>query len=388
MPFQPADRLNALPPYLFVEIDRRKRAALAAGVDVIDLGVGDPDRPTHRFLVDRLKTAVENPVYHRYPPDRGLAGFRQQVSAFFAQRYGVTLDPEREVLSLIGTKEGLGHLPLAVVNPGQAVLVPDPGYPVYHSATLFAGGTPHRMPLLEERGWLPDLDAIPLAVVRDAALMFLNYPNNPTGAVARLDFFEQAVDFARRHDLVIAQDAAYNEMGYDFQPPSILQVSGATDVAIELHSLSKTFNMTGWRLGFAVGNPEVLAALGRIKSNIDSGQFSAIQEVGIEAYQNMDRPELRQMRDTYRARADVLISGLRELGFRVRRLEATFYVWAGVPAGCDGMQVASRLLDEAAVVCIPGLGFGQAGRNFVRFALTVDADRIRRALDRMRAMKW
>jgi LL-diaminopimelate aminotransferase len=389
MPFSLPQRLASLPPYLFIDIDRKRRAALAAGRDVINFGVGDPDQPTPGFIIDRLEQAARNPVHHRYPPDGGLPRFRQQAAEFFGRRYGVRLDPQREILGLVGSKEGLGHLPLAVVDPGRTVLIPDPAYPVYRAATLFAGGTPHAMRLSESNGWLPDLDTIPPEVARSATLMFLNYPNNPTGAVASRGFFERAVEFARRNNLILAHDAAYNEVYFaEERPPSVLEIEGAREAAVEFHSLSKTFNMTGWRLGFAAGNPDVLAALAKIKANVDSGAFGAIQEAGIAAYDGIDRPEVAATRELYQQRAETLCAGLRPLGFRVTPPKATFYVWAGVPAGHDGLQVANKLLDEAFVVCIPGIGFGQAGAGYVRFALTVDIDRITTAIERMRKLHW
>ncbi|TWT39947.1 LL-diaminopimelate aminotransferase [Phycisphaerae bacterium RAS1] len=383
------DRLKALPPYLFVEIDRKKRAALAAGKDVINFGVGDPDQPTHDFIIERLGQAMRHAPNHRYPADKGPLEFRENIVAFFRRRYGVELDVEREIHPLIGTKEGLGHLPLAVVNPGRKVLVPDPGYPVYRAATLFAGGVPKAIGLSQAGGWLPDFSAISRETVDGAVLMFVNYPNNPTGAVATRDFYEQAVAFARRHNLIVASDAAYNEMGFGaFRPPSILEIAGAKEVAIEFHSLSKTFNMTGWRLGFAVGNADVVAALAKVKANVDSGQFGAIQEAGATAIAGIERPEIEQARRMYHERARVLCGGLKELGFDVSVPKATFYVWAGVPKGYDSMGVAGKLLDESAVVCIPGTGFGEGGQGYVRFALTVDVARTQTAIERMRALKW
>lgn len=275
-----ADRLGELPPYLFVEIDRRKREAIAAGRDVIDFGVGDPDLPTHEFIIDRMTAALRRPGNHRYALGVGSVEFRKTVAEYFHARFGVSLDPQTEIVSLIGSKEGLGHLPTAVVNPGDVVLIPDPGYPVYIGGTIFAGGKCHMMPLTEERDWLPDLDAIPAEVCRRARLMFLNYPNNPTSACASPVFFERAVAFAKKHDILLAQDAAYCDLFLDAEhrPHSILEISGAKETAIEFHSLSKTFNMTGWRVGFAVGNRDALAALAKVKNNMDSGVFGAVQE--------------------------------------------------------------------------------------------------------------
>jgi len=389
MKFEPTERIKALPPYLFVEIDRKKQAQRDAGHDVIDFGIGDPERPTPRFVVDRLKQAAEDPANHRYPLGHGCPGFRRQVAEFFEQRYGVTLDPNREILTLIGSKEGIGHLPLAVVNPGQGVLIPDPGYPPYRAGVVFAGGVPHDLPLTEENDWLPDLEAIPPDVARNAALMYLNYPNNPTGACATREFFERAVAFAKKHEMLFAHDAPYNEMYFgDEKPPSILEIPGAREIAIEFHSTSKTFNMTGWRLAFAVGHPDVLAALARIKANLDSGQFAAVQEAGIAAYAGFDRSEFHESRAIYHERARLLAAGLRKVGFRVAEPRATFYVWAGTPAGYDSKTVASRLLDEAAVVGVPGYGFGKMGEGYIRFATTVDLDRTRTALARIEKLKW
>lgn len=390
MPFQRAQRLERLPPYLFIEIDRKKRAARAAGRDVIDFGVGDPDRPTPGFIVDRMAEAIRDPANHRYPHDAGVPEFKQTVAAWFARRFGVTLDPAHEVLTVIGTKEGLGHLPLAVVDPGDVALVPQPGYPVYQSSTLFAGGEPWIMPLTEKRGFLPDLDAIPRDVLDRSALMFVNYPNNPTGAVAGPDFYEQCVGLARRHDFIVCSDAAYTEVYFDDRdrPRSMLEVPGAKDVCVEMHSLSKTFNMTGWRLGFAAGNPDVLAALAKIKANVDSGQFNAIQHAGVAAIAGMDRPEVAAIRDLYRRRRDALVPALQRVGFAVQPPRASFYVWARCPSGYDSMRCAGKLLDEADIVAIPGIGFGLGGDDYVRFALTVEVERIALAAERLARLRW
>lgn len=382
-------RLQALPPYLFAEIDRKRRAARAGGRDVIDFGVGDPDQPTHAFIVDQMAEAIRKPENHVYPLGGGGAEFRRQMAAFFQRRYGVELDPTREILALIGTKEGIGHLPLALVDPGQTVLVPSPGYPVYRASTIFAGGEPYLMELTEANGWLPNFDEIPGEVARNAALMFLNYPNNPTGAVATREFFERAIAFAMRRDLLIAQDAAYTELYLgDERPPSILEIPGGRDVAIEFHSASKTFNMTGWRVGFAAGNAEMIAALAAVKANLDSGVFAAVQEAACAAYDRFDGPEVAQMRTLYRERAAVLCEGLNQLGFQARPPTATFYVWTRVPPGTDSMTACNRMLDEADVVAVPGIGFGPTGEGYLRFALNVSTERIRVALDRLRTIQW
>jgi LL-diaminopimelate aminotransferase len=383
-----ADRLDQLPPYLFVEIDRKKREAIAAGRDVIDFGVGDPDLPTHQFIVDVMAESIRKPANHRYAAGAGSAEYRGAIAAFFARRFGVTLDPATEVLALLGSKEGLCHLPTGVLNPGQTALIPDPCYPVYIAGTLFAGGQCHIMALQEESGWLPDLDAIPASALDNARLLYLNYPNNPTAACAPLSFFEKAVAFAHKHGLLIVQDAAYSEMGYDTPPPSILQIPGAKDVAIELHSFSKTFNMTGWRAAFAVGNAKAVAALAKVKNNVDSGIFGAVQEAAIAALAGIDRPEIAEQKQIYRRRRDILVSGLREAGWSVASPQATFYVWVRCPQGLDSMTVASRILAEGNVVVIPGVGFGQRGEGYIRFALTVPESRTREAAQRVAKMAW
>jgi LL-diaminopimelate aminotransferase len=390
MSFQRADRLDQLPPYLFIEIDRGKQAAIAAGRDIIDFGVGDPDRPTPKFIIDRMAEAIYDARHHRYPFDTGVPQFRDAAAAFIERRFGVKLDPRQEVLALIGSKEGLGHVPLAVVNPGRAALVPTPGYPVYRAATIFAGGTAIDMPLLLENGFLPDLDAIDPGALDNAAIMFLNYPNNPTGAVAPIEFYERCVRLARRHDFVICSDAPYTELFFDDgdRPHSIFEVAGAREVAIELHSLSKTFNMTGWRVAFAIGRPDVLAALAKVKGNMDSGVFGAIQIAAITALDGFDRPEVAEIRRVYRERRDALIPGLNRLGFATDMPRATFYVWSRCPGASDSMTCARRLLDEADIVAIPGVGFGAGGDGFVRFALTVELNRIETALRRMSELSW
>jgi len=389
MKIEPSDRVKALPPYIFIELARRKRELIVAGKDVIELGIGDPDRPTHRFIVDRLIQAVEKPGAHRYTLQQGCPQYREQAAAFFEQRYGVTLEPHVEIMTLIGSKEGIGHLALAVVNAGQGVLVPNPGYPPYRAVTLFAGAVPHDLPLLAERGWQPDLDAVPADVAANTRLMYLNYPNNPTGACASLEFLARALAFAKKHDIILVHDAAYNEMYFgDEAPPSILQLPGAKDNAVEFHSTSKTFNMTGWRIAFVAGNRDVLAALGKIKANYDSSAFAPIQEAAQAAYEGYDRPELHEARAMYAERAAVMTTGLREAGFEVTEPKATFYVWAGVPSGYDSMSAVNKMLDEAHVVGVPGTAFGTQGAGYVRFAVTVDLNRTREATERIRNLNW
>ncbi|HEX5528627.1 MAG TPA: LL-diaminopimelate aminotransferase, partial [Methylomirabilota bacterium] len=342
-----ASRLAKLPPYLFAEIDKNKREARARGVDLIDMGIGDPDLPTPPHIIEALKRSAETPANHRYPDYEGLLSFRTAVANWYRGRFGVTLDPQTEVLTLIGSKEGTAHMPLAFVNPGDVVLVPDPGYPVYAAGTWFADGDVHFMPLRRANGFLPDLDAIPADVAKRAKLMYLNYPNNPTAAVATPEFFSRVVDFARRHRIIVCHDAMYSELRFDgYEPPSFLQAPGAREVGVEFHSCSKTYSMTGWRLGFVVGNREVVAGLGRVKTNVDSGAFQAVQEAGIAALTG-PQDYVARARAIYQERRDVVVDGLRKLGLPVVPPRATFFVWAPVPEGSDSRKWASRLLQEA-----------------------------------------
>lgn len=379
-----ARRIKDLPPYLFARIDAMKREALSKGVDLIDLSIGDPDIPTPAHIVEAMKKAVQIPQHHRYPSYEGMPRFRQAVADWYRRRFEVVLDPETEVLSLIGSKEGIGHLPLAFVDPGDYVLVPSPGYPVYPIGTLFAGGKSLFMPLREENDYLPDLDSISEADLKKTKLMFLNYPNNPTSAAAKEGFFEKVVGMARKHDIVVCHDAAYSEIYYDGKKPkSFLQTDGAKDVGLEMHSLSKTCNMTGWRIGFAVGNKEAISGLGKIKSNLDSGVFQAVQEAAIAALET-DDSTLSSLRATWQARRDFLYEGLKGAGLSLRRPEATFYMWTKVPKGIDSSGFVSLLLERAGVLATPGSGFGEAGEGYVRFALTVPEERIKEAVHRIK----
>jgi LL-diaminopimelate aminotransferase len=379
-----AQRIAKLPPYLFAEIDRAKKAAQARGVDIIDLGVGDPDTPTFPNIVQKLQQTAAHGAYHRYPSYQGLMGFRESVAGWYRRRFGVELDPETEVVSLIGSKEGIAHISLAFVDPGDLTLVPDPGYPVYSVGTLFAEGTPHAVPLTRENGFLPDLEAIPEDVARRAKLLFINYPNNPTAAVADRSFFERVVEFARRHNVIVCHDAAYTEIYYDDnRPMSFLEVDGAGEVGIEFHSLSKTYNMTGWRIGFAVGNPAVIGGLGKIKTNVDSGLFEAIQVAGIEALEG-DQAAQAALRGMYQKRRDALVGGLRAAGLEVVPPNATFYVWIAVPKPQTSAGFAKQLLEKAGIVATPGNGFGDAGEGYVRMTLCLPEDRLREAAERIR----
>ncbi len=381
--FPLSTRIKALPPYLFAELDRKKEEVRARGVDIIDLGVGDPDRPTPKHIVARMKRETAVPANHQYPSYEGLLSFRSAAANWYRRRFGVSLDPSSEVVTLIGSKEGIAHFPLAFVNPGDGVLVPDPGYPVYHIATMFAGGRSHFMPLLRENGFLPDLDRVPRPVLAKAKILFLNYPNNPTSAVADRKFYRKVLGFAEEHDLIVAHDVAYTEIYFDAKKPmSILEFPGAKKRCIEFHSLSKTYNMTGWRIGFAVGNPELVAGIGKVKTNVDSGVFQAVQGAGIEALTSGD--EITDaIRRTYRERRDILVPGLRALGLDPVEPRATFYVWIPVPKGYTSASFCSHLLEEAGIVTTPGNGFGKSGEGYIRIALTKEKGRIREALSRM-----
>jgi len=384
MKFEFAQRVKNLPPYLFAAIDKMKQEALAKGVDLIDLSIGDPDLPTPGHIVDAMKKAVEKSVHHRYPSYEGMLSYREAVADWYRARFNVSLDPRTEVLSLIGSKEGIGHIPLAFVNPGDVVLVPSPGYPVYPVATLFAGGESYIMPLLDANNFLPDFSAIPEDVLKKARLMFINYPNNPTSAVTGRGFYEDVIRIARKYDIIVCHDAAYSEIYYDGKRPmSFMEVDGAGEVGIEFHSLSKTYNMTGWRIGFAVGHRDVIAGLGKIKTNLDSGVFQAIQEAAIVALGTGD-DILSGIRNTYQARRDALYTGLKSLGLHVIKPEATFYLWTKVPSSFDSSSFVSHILEKAGVLATPGNGFGSPGEGYVRFALTVPVERIKEAVERIR----
>jgi LL-diaminopimelate aminotransferase len=378
---KPADRLAALPPYLFAEIDRKKQRRKAKGLPVIDLGVGDPDLPTPAPILARLAEAALDARNHRYPPGAGLPEFREAVAGWYKRRYNVALDSETEVTNLIGSKEGIGHLPLALVNPGEEVWIPDPGYPVYLSGTIFAGGSPRFMPLRHDLGFLPDLDAIEGMGFDRARLVFVNYPNNPTGAVASRSFYERLIELARRHKVIVVADAAYAELA-DTPAPSILEVDGAKDVAVEIGSFSKTFNMTGWRVGWAVGNAALIRALVALKTNLDSGCAGAIQCAAIRGFDLIDE-HLPALKRVYAERREVALEGLGELGIEVFPSGGTFYVWAKVPGDLRSVEWSARVLDSTGVVTTPGVGFGPRGEGYFRLALCSEVAAVRDAMVRL-----
>ncbi|MCB8933087.1 MAG: LL-diaminopimelate aminotransferase [Fimbriimonadaceae bacterium] len=371
----PAKRLDLIPPYLFAEIARLKREAIAQGADVIDLGIGDPDIPTPTGVVEALKRAVDNPATHRYDETaRGWTPFLEAAATWYEREFGVRIDPREEVVQLIGSKEGLAHLAWAYVDPGDLAITPDPGYTVYKVNTQMAGGDVYETPLLEANGFLPDLNAIPTEVARRAKLFYVCYPHNPTGAVATRGFYEDLVRFCREHDVLLVNDMAYATVTYDgFRNPSVLQIDGAKEVAVEFHSLSKMFNMTGWRLGFALGNSDAVTTLQRLKSNLDSKQFPAIAEAGAHALLDVDNGETLR---TYERRRDFLCDGLNALGWHVVKPKATFYVWARLPRpDMTSTEFCAELLKRAHVLAIPGNGYGPHGEGYVRMSLTLAGDR-------------
>lgn len=379
-----SSRLKKLPPYLFVEIDKAKSQARQKGRDIIDLGVGDPDQPTPRFIIDALHRATLNPETHRYALDRGLPQLRIEIARWYKSRFNVDLDPDREILPLIGSKEGISHIPLAFINEGDIGLVPDPCYPPYNSSIIFAGGQPCKLPLLEKNSFLPNLHHIKPHILNKAKMLFLNYPNNPTAAVCDRSFFKDVVKFAERHNIIVCHDAAYSELSFDgLKVPSFLETDGAKGVGVEFHSFSKIFNMTGWRLGFVSGNPKIIEALTKVKSNIDSGVFNAIQASGVEAIKRVDRVS-KSMKGLYQRRRNVFVDGLNKIGWKVTKPRATFYVWARVLGRYTSASLAKELLDKADVVVTPGNGFGSSGEGYVRMALTVGERRLREAVDRIR----
>ena len=382
-----AQRLGRIPPYLFAEIDRKVREKRNAGVDVISLGIGDPDLPTPQRIVSVLQEAAADPANHRYPSYFGLAELREAIAGWYRERFDVSLDAGTEILPTLGSKDGISHVPLAHVDPGEVVLVPDPGYTVYATGAIMAGADPYIMPLTIENGWLPDLDSIPDEVADRARLMWLNYPNNPTAAVAGRDFLEKAVEFCRRHDIVLCHDAPYSEICFDgYRPLSLFEIPGAKDIGLEFHSLSKTFNMTGWRIGWVCGRADLVGLIGQLKTNIDSGIFQAVQWAAIEAL-NGGEEETRAACDIYARRHRLVADALNSLGWSIKPPRATFYVWAPVPAGYDSIGFASHVLDQVGVNITPGVGFGAHGEGYFRLSVTAPDARLEEAMARLRKLE-
>ena len=383
-----AQRIETVPPYLFTEIDKKKEEAIKRGVDIINLGIGDPDQPTPNNIIEKLIESVKDPKTHDCPPYEGTDEFRQAIVSWYKKRFGVDLDPDKEVMALMGSKEGIAHIFLAFIDPGDFSLIPDPGYPVYKTGTLSANGFPYIMPLLEENNFLPDLEEIDEEIAQRAKLMFINYPNNPTAAVANKDFFEKVVKFAKKYDILVCHDFAYSEMTFDgYKSNSFLEVEGAKDVGIEFHSLSKTYNMTGWRLGFAVGNKEAISVLSIIKTNIDSGVFKAIQEAGIEALTG-PQDNIEKMNQIYTQRRDIVINGLNKLGWNIKPTKATFYIWIPTLNKMSSIEFANLLLEKTGIIVTPGIGYGDYGEGYVRIVLTVEEKRLEEAIERLKNLKF
>jgi len=379
-------RLDKLSPYLFVEINRKIAEKRARGEDIISFAIGDPDIPTPQHIIDQLCQAANNPANHRYPETAGLPELCQAIARWYQKRFGVTLDPNKEVLPLLGSKEGIGHISFCFIDPGDVALVPDPGYPVYSMSTLLAGGEPYFMPLTEKNDFLPDLESIPKKITEKTKLLWLNYPNNPTGAVADIAFFQKAAIFARKHNLAICHDAPYTEVAFDgYQSPSLLQIPEAREIGIEFHSLSKTYNMTGWRIGMAVGNAPMIDALFRFKSNLDSGIPQAIQRAAIEALTG-SQDSIAEHNTVYQRRRDKLVKTLNDIGLRARSPKASFYIWARIPDGYTSVEFTAELLDKANVAVTPGVGYGNAGEGYVRLSLTLPDDRLDEGISRL--LNW
>jgi len=387
--FNISERLKSLVEYPFAELNRKKEEVIKRGIKVIDLGIGDPDSPPLPSVIEKLKKSTEAPDVHKYPSYKGSEELRYAVAKWYENRFGVKLDHESEVLILIGAKEGIGHIPLAFVNPGDCVLVPDPGYPVYRAGTILAGGSPIIMPLREENGFLPDLSSLEKdsSLLEKCKMMFINYPNNPTSAVADEGFFTEVIDFARHHKIIICHDATYSEITFDgFKAKSFLNVEGAKDIGVEFHSLSKSCNMTGWRIGFIVGNKDIIAGLGKVKTNLDSGAFNVVQLAAVEAIRTM--PEnLRKVLPIYTQRRNILVSALIEAGFRIKIPQATFYLWVPVPSGMKSSRFCEKILDECGVLVTPGTGFGTEGAGYFRISFTTPTSQIEEACKRIKSLK-
>jgi len=380
-----AKRIEELPPYLFVEISKKIAEKRDKGEDVISLAIGDPDIPTPPHVVERLCQAAQDPANHRYPESEGLSEFRRAIAQWYENRFGVSLDPDVEVLPLIGAKEGIGHIALCFIDPGDIALVPDPAYPVYSIGTMFAGGSSHSMPLKEENDFLPDLESVPQDIAKKAKILWINYPNNPTAAVAGLDFFERVVAFAKKYDIAVCHDGPYTEVAFDgYRPVSFLEAPGAKDVGVEFHSLSKSFNMTGWRVGMVVGNARIVDALTRVKSNLDSGIPQAIQYAAIEA---LTGPQdcIDEHNTIYQRRRDLLLQTLDQIGLKARPPRASLYIWAKLPEDSTSLGFATTLLEEAGIVVTPGIGYGKCGEGYIRLSLTIPDHRLEEAVVRLRA---
>jgi LL-diaminopimelate aminotransferase len=376
-------RVDSLPPYLFVGISRKIAEKKAKGEEVISFGIGDPDIPTPEHVINRLCEAARDPANHRYPESEGLPELRKTIAEWYLKRFNVELDPKKEVIPLIGSKEGIGHIALCFINPGDTALVPDPGYPVYAIGTMLAGGESYYLPLTEKNNFLPALESIPQAVLDKAKLLWINYPNNPTGAVAELDFFDKVVAFARKYNLAVCHDGPYSEVAFDgYRPVSFMQAKGAKDIGVEFHSLSKSYNMTGWRIGMVVGNPTMVDALARLKSNIDSGIPQAIQYAAMAAFTG-PQDCIQTHNSIYQQRRDLVIAALRKIGVDAKPPKASLYIWAKVPAGYTSVEFTNSLLEQVGVVVTPGTGYGPSGEGYVRLSLTISDKQLVRGVEKL-----
>jgi len=379
-------RIENIPPYIFDDIDKIKEETEKKGIDIIDLGIGDPDIPTPPSIVDKMAEAIRKPENHGYPPYRGTDAFRQAVCDWYQDRFNVSLNPKTETLALIGSKEGISHTFFAFLDPGDVALVTDPGYPAYEVGVLIANGVPYHIHVYEKDHYEPNLENIPETVLKKAKLLFLNFPNNPTGAMASDTFYEKAITWAKKHDILICSDLAYSEVYYDEKPKSIFEFKGAKDVAIEFHTLSKTFNMTGWRVGMALGNEKAIHALGNIKTNMDSGVFKAIQETAIYAFENY-QPIVDAQNNIYRERRNIIVDALNRLGWSLDYPKATYYIWAPVPKGFSSKEFCLTLLNKLGVLVVPGTGYGKNGEGYFRISITTPTDRLKEAMKRLKKLK-
>ena len=384
--FKTAKNLDNLPPYLFARIDAKRDAMRKAGVEVISLGIGDPDMPTPTYILDAMAEAIRKPANHQYPDYAGSPAYREAAARWMHTRFGVEVDPAKETLALIGSKEGVAHIHTAFVNPGDYVLAPSIGYPVYSGGATLMHANTHFMPMNAKNNWLADFSDIPAEVLAKTKIMFLGYPNNPTGAIAPPEYFDAAIAFCKEHQILLVHDNAYCEIGFDgYVPPSLLERPGAKDVAIELFSLSKAYNMTGWRIAFAVGNASAIKALGTVKNNLDSGQFTAIQEAAIVA---LDGPQdfIAEMCALYQHRRDIVVDALRAIGVVCEDPTATIYIWARIPSGYTSEEFATKLLEEAHVIVTPGSGYGPDGEGYIRLSLTLPDEQLLEAVQRIKSI--
>jgi len=385
-----AERLKKIPPYLFMELRKKVKRAKEKGIDVINLGVGDPVEPTPKGVIEELCKQAYNPINHQYPIDeeKGMLSFRKAVAEWYEENYAVKLNPSSEVLALIGSKEGCHHFVMATVNPGEVVLMTDPGYPAYRASIYLAGAEPYSLPILKNNHYLPDFSKVPSSVIKQTSAMFLNYPNNPTGACAPREFFSEVVEFAKVNNIAVCHDNPYSEFVFNGEEKlSFLSIPGAKEVGIELNSLSKPFNMTGWRIGMAIGNPRIISSMSKVKENTDSGIFNPIQYAAIKALKN-EKSNIKKMLRIYTSRRNLVIKSFKEIGVKFEPQKGTFYLWIPVPEGMNSLSFTNLLFDKAAVVVTPGTAYGKYGEGFIRVSLTVPDERLKEAMKRIKEIKY